>query len=122
MAREEQLGGNMGKSRRTNRDQRRAREETELEKKWRKEEFHRVMTRAKKQMADIDRELAEDAEAEERYEQGLANAYADIPDDVLYRKLRDIEEELLRTTAEARDLVEMMHEMRDEIYRRNGRL
>jgi len=112
----------MGKSRRANRDQRRAREETELEKKWRKEEFHRVMTRAKKQMADIDRELAEDAEAEERYEQGLANAYADIPDDVLYRKLRDIEEELLRTTSEAKDLVEMLHEMRDEIYRRNGRL
>jgi len=122
VAREERLGGNMGKSRRANRDQRRAREETELEKKWRKEEFHRVMTRAKKQMADIDRELAEDAEAEERYEQGLANAYADIPDDVLYRKLRDIEEELLRTTSEAKDLVEMLHEMRDEIYRRNGRL
>jgi hypothetical protein len=45
-----------------------------------------------------------------------------VPDDVLYRRLRDIEEELLRTTTEARDLVEMMHEMRDEIYRRNGRL
>ena len=112
----------MGKSRRANRDQLRARQETALEKKWREEEFQRAMTRARKQAAEIDKELAEDAAEEERYEQGLANAYGNVPDDVLYRRLRDIEEELLRTTAEARDLVEMMHEMRDEIYRRNGRL
>ncbi len=112
----------MGKSRRANRDQLRARQETELEKKWREEEFQRAMTRARKQVAEIDKELAEDAAEAEIYEQGLANAYGDVPDDVLYRRLRDIEEELLRTTAEARDLVEMMHEMRDEIYRRNGRL
>jgi len=112
----------MGKSRRANRDQLRARQETALEKKWREEEFQRAMTRARKQVAEIDKELAEDAAEEKRYEQGLASAYGDIPDDVLYRRLRDIEEELLRTTTEARDLVEMMHEMRDEIYRRNGRL
>ena len=112
----------MGKSRRANRDQLRARQETALEKKWREEEFQRAMTRARKQVAEIDKELAEDAAEAEIYEQGLANAYGGVPDDVLYRRLRDIEEELLRTTAEARDLVEMMHEMRDEIYRRNGRL
>jgi len=112
----------MGKSRRANRDQLRARQETELEKKWREEEFQRAMTRARKQVAEIDKELAEDAAEAEIYEQGLASAYGDVPDDVLYRRLRDIEEELLRTTTEARDLVEMMHEMRDEIYRRNGRL
>ena len=112
----------MGKSRRANRDQLRARQETALEKKWREEEFQRAMTRARKQVAEIDKELAEDAAETERYEQGLANAYGNVPDDVLYRRLRDIEEELLRTTTEARDLVEMMHEMRDEIYRRNGRL
>lgn len=112
----------MGKSRRSNRDQLRARQETALEKKWREEEFQRAMTRARKQVAEIDKELAEDAAEAEIYEQGLASAYGDVPDDVLYRRLRDIEEELLRTTTEARDLVEMMHEMRDEIYRRNGRL
>jgi hypothetical protein len=112
----------MGKSRRANRDQLRARQETALEKKWREEEFQRAMTRARKQVAEIDKELAEDAAEAEIYEQGLASAYGDVPDDVLYRRLRDIEEELLRTTTEARDLVEMMHEMRDEIYRRNGRL
>ena len=112
----------MGKSRRANRDQLRAREDHALEKRWREEEFQHAMTRARKQAAEIDKELAEDAAEEERYEQGLATAYGDVPDDVLYRRLRDIEEELLRTTSEARDLVEMMHEMRDEIYRRNGRL
>jgi hypothetical protein len=112
----------MGKSRRASRDQLRARQETALEKKWREEEFQRAMTRARKQVAEIDKELAEDTAEEKRYEQGLASAYGDVPDDVLYRRLRDIEEELLRTTTEARDLVEMMHEMRDEIYRRNGRL
>ena len=112
----------MGKSRRANRDQLRARQETELEKKWREEEFQRAMTRARKQVAEIDKELAEDAAEAEIYEQGLASAYGDVPDDVIYRRLRDIEEELLRTTTEARDLVEMMHEIRDEIYRRNGRL
>ena len=112
----------MGKSRRSNRDQLRAREESALEKKWREEEYRRGMTRARKQADEIAKELATDAEEDRRYEQGLASAYGDVPDDVLYRRLRDIEEELLRTTSEARDLVEMMHEMRDEIYRRNGRL
>lgn len=112
----------MGKTVRSNRGQRRAREETALEKKWREEEWLRKQTRGKRQAADIAKELAEDAAAEEKYEQGLATAYGDVADDVLYRRVRDIEEELLRTTAEARDLVEMLHEMRDEIYRRNGRL
>lgn len=88
----------MGKTIRTNRSQRRAREETLLEKKWREEEWQRKQTRSKRQATDIVKELAEDAEAEERYEQGLEMAYADIPDEVLYHKLRSIEEELLRTT------------------------
>lgn len=112
----------MGKTIRSGRGQRRARQETALEKKWREEEWQRKQTRSKRQAADIAKELAEDAAEEKRYEQGLANAYGDVPEDVLYRRVRDIEEELLRTTAEARDLVEMLHEMRDEIYRRNGRL
>lgn len=112
----------MGKTVRSGRGQRRARQETALEKKWREEEWQRKHTRSKKREADIAKEIAEDVASEQRYEQGLASAYGDIPDDALYRKIRDIEEELLRTTAEARDLVELLHEMRDEIYRRNGRL
>ena len=112
----------MSKSRRANRDQRRARQETELEKKWREEEFQRTMTKAKRQSASIDKELAADRAEEEQYVQGLASAYGNIPDPVLYRRVRDIEEELLRTTTEAAGLVELLQEMRDEIYRRNGRL
>jgi len=112
----------MGKSRRSNRDQRRAREEEALEKKWREEEFQRAMTRSKEQAASIDRELAREAEEEEVYKNGLEIAYAELPDDMLYLKLRSIEEELLKTTCHAQDLIEMMHEMRDEVYRREGRL
>ena len=112
----------MGKTVRSSRGQRRARQETALEKKWREEEWRRKQTRSKRQAADIAKELAEDAATEEKYEQGLARAYAEIEDDTLRRRARDIEEELLRTTTEARDLVEMLHEIRDEINRRKGRL
>ena len=112
----------MGKHRRSNRDQIRDRQEAALEKKWREEVQQRKHTRGKKREADIAKELATDIAEEQRYEQGLADAYGDVADDELYRKIRDIEEELLRTTTEARDLIELLHELRDEIYRRNGRL
>ena len=108
----------MSKSRRNNRDQRRAREEAGLEKKWREEQRQRAHTRSKKQSAEIAAEIAEDARQEQIYHAALSRVYGELDDDTLRRRIRDLREELLETTSEARDILELLEELQDESMRR----
>jgi len=108
----------MGKTVRSGRDQRRAREEAGLEKKWREEQRQRAHTRSNKQDAEIARELAEDARQEQIYETALSHVYGMMDDDTLRRRIRDLREELLETTSEARDILELLEELQDESMRR----
>ena len=112
----------MGKTVRVNVEQRRDREAAQLEKKYKEQTRGAALRRAKLQMESISREIAEAAEAEEKYEEGLMVSFHAMGDNTLRRRIESIRQELLSTTAYAQDLVEILAEMEDEVSRRKGEL
>tara|TARA_Y100000992_G_scaffold147435_1_gene98180 strand:+ start:2759 stop:3097 length:339 start_codon:yes stop_codon:yes gene_type:complete len=104
------------------RDQRRQREEAQLEKKFREQTRGETLRRAKLQMESISREIAESVEEEKQYAEGLAISFQGMEDNTLRRRIEAIRTELLSTTSYAQDLVEILAEMEDEVSRREGKL
>lgn len=109
----------MSKSRRSNRDQLRARQETALEKKWLETVKQQHIIRNKNYDASIAKEIVEHAKEVEVYETALTTAYGSVDDSTLRRRIEDIRQELLNTTSSAQDLVELLDEMEDELNRRH---
>ncbi len=110
----------MSKSRRGNRDQLRARQEAALEKKWIETMKQQHSIRNKSYDASIAKELAADMREEEIYRAGLAEVYGDVDNKTLQRRIRDLEEELLETTGDGSDVVELLKELQDELARRDN--
>ena len=108
----------MGKTVRVNVRQRRDREAEQLEKKFQEASRAEDLRRAKKQMESISREIVEAVEAEKQYEEGLMVSFQAMGDNTLRRRIESIRQELLSTTAYARDLIEILAEMEDEVARR----
>ena len=104
------------------REQRRQREEAQLEKKFREQTRGEALRRAKLQMESISREIAESVEEEKKYSEGLAISFQGMEDNTLRRRIEAIRTELLSTTSYAQDLVEILAEMEDEVSRREGEL
>ena len=100
------------------REQRREREDAQLEKKYREISRAEELRRAKKQMESISRELSEAVEAEQQYEQGLMVTFQAMGNETLRRRIASVRKELLSTTSYAQDLIELLAEMEDEIARR----
>jgi flagellar biosynthesis component FlhA len=108
----------MGKTVRVNVSQRRDREAEQLEKKFQETSRAEDLRRAKKQMESISREISEAVEAEKQYEEGLMVSFQAMGDNTLRRRIESIRQELLSTTSYARDLIEILAEMEDEVARR----
>ena len=70
--------------------------------------------------ASIAKELAADMREEEIYNTGLAEVYGDVDSKTLQRRIRDLEEELLETTGDGSDVVELLKELQDELARRDN--
>ena len=70
--------------------------------------------------ASIAKELAADMREEEIYSAGLAEVYGDVDSKTLQRRIRDLEEELLETTGDGSDVVELLKELQDELARRDN--
>ena len=104
------------------REQRRQREEAQLEKKFREQTRGETLRRAKLQMESISREIAESVEEEKQYKQGLLVSFHTMDDNTLRRRIEAIRTELLSTTSYAQDLVEILAEMEDETERRKDQL